>query len=87
MEAVFAVGGPEIGRRNDFIRQLKSRCVTEWKSEPEDHRLYAHETTVSELLDLLLNGSLFSTGKFVQYLGADQIKIKADIQALIAYAK
>jgi len=87
MEAVFAVGGPEIGRRNDFIRQLRSRCVSEWKSEPEDHRLYAHETPVSELLDLLLNGSLFSAGKFVQYLGADQIKAKADVQALVEYSK
>jgi DNA polymerase-3 subunit delta len=87
MEAVFAVGGPEIGRRNDFLRQLKARCTAEWKSEPEEHRLYAHETPVSEVLDLLLNGSLFSAGKFVQYLGADQVKVKADVQALIAYAK
>ncbi len=87
MEAIFAVGGPELGRRNDFIRQLKTRCATEWKGEPEEHRLYAHETPVPALLDLLMNGSLFSPGKFVQYLGADQIKAKADVQSLVEYAR
>ncbi|OHD25808.1 MAG: DNA polymerase III subunit delta [Spirochaetes bacterium GWB1_59_5] len=87
MEALFAVGGPELGRRNDFIRQLKTRCASEWKGEPEEHRLYAHETPVPVLLDLLMNGSLFSAGKFVQYLGADQIKAKADVQALVEYAR
>jgi len=87
VEAIFAVGGPELGRRNDFIRQLKTRCATEWKGEPEEHRLYAHETPVPALLDLLMNGSLFSPGKFVQYLGADQIKAKADVQSLVEYAR
>ena len=86
MEAVFAVGGPELGRRNDFIRQLKARCAAEWQGEPEEHRLYAHETPVPALLDLLMNGSLFSAGKFVQYLGADQVKAKADVQAIVDYA-
>jgi DNA polymerase-3 subunit delta len=87
VEPVLAIGGPELGRRNDFIRQLRSRCQTEWKGEPEDYRLYAHETPVHALLDVLMNGSLFSPGKFVQYLGADQIKAKADVQALIGYIK
>ena len=87
MESVLAIGGPELGRRNDFIRQLRSRCQAEWKGEPEDYRLYAHETEVHALLDILMNGSLFSPGKFVQYLGADQIKAKADVQAIIKYIK
>ena len=34
VEAVFAVGGPELGRRNDFIRQLKARCAAEWSPPP-----------------------------------------------------
>jgi len=87
VEPIFAIGGPELGRRNDFIRQLRVRCASEWKGEPDDHRLYAHETTVPELLDILMNGSLFSPGKFVQYLGADQIKAKADVQSIVEYAK
>lgn len=87
MNPVFAIGGPELGRRNEFIRQLKSRCQAEWKGEPEDHRFYAHETPVYELLDILSNGTLFSPGKFVQYLGADQIKGKADVQSIVDYIK
>lgn len=87
MEAIYVLGGPELGRRNDFIKQLRTSCAKAWRAEPEEHRLYAHETTVSTLVDLLLNGSLFASGKFVQYLGADQIKAKADVQALLDYCK
>jgi len=87
MESVLILGGPELGRRNDFIKQARERCAREWGEMPEEHRLYAHETGVTALLDLLMNGSLFSAGKFVQYLGADQVKLKADVQALAAYAR
>lgn len=87
MEPVLIVGGPEIGRRNDFIRQSLERCAKEWGEKPEEHRIYAQDLGVPALLDLLMNGSLFSAGKFVQYLGADQIKAKAEVQALAAYAK
>jgi len=86
MEPVVVVGGPELGRRNDFVKQLLARCAKDWGEAPEEHRLYAQDAGVPALLDLLLNGSLFSAGKFVQYLGADQIKAKADVQALIDYA-
>ncbi|HUW69395.1 MAG TPA: DNA polymerase III subunit delta [bacterium] len=87
MHPVYAIGGPELGRRNDFVRQLKSGCAAAWHGDPEEHRLYAHETSVASLLDILMNGSLFSSGKFVQYLGADQVKARADVQALVAYAR
>lgn len=87
MEPVLIVGGPEIGRRNDFVRQSLERCAKEWGEKPEEHRYYAQDLGVPALLDLLMNGSLFSAGKFVQYLGADQVKAKADVQALAAYAK
>lgn len=87
MESVIVVGGPELGRRNDFLAQLKDRCAKEWGQPPEEHRLYADETGVTQLLDLLMNGSLFSAGKLVYYHRADQVKLKADAQALASYAK
>jgi DNA polymerase III subunit delta len=87
MEPILIVGGPELGRRGEFIRQSLERCAREWGDKPEEHRLYAQDCDVTRLLDLLLNGSLFSAGKFVQYLGADAVKLKADVQALVAYAK
>jgi len=87
VEPVYVLGGPELGRRNDFIKQLKASSAKAWHAEPEEHRLYAHETPVSTLVDLLLNGSLFASGKFVQYLGADQLKAKADVQTILDYIK
>jgi DNA polymerase-3 subunit delta len=87
MEAVYVLGGPELGRRNDFMQQLKASSAKAWRADPEEHRLYAHETPVSTLVDLLRNGSLFAAGKFVQYLGADQVKAKADVQLLLDYIK
>ena len=87
MDPVLIVGGPETGRLSDFIRQCRQRCAKEWGEDPEEHRLYAQDTPVSKLLDLLMNGSLFAAGKFVQYLGADQVKTKDEARALAAYAK
>jgi DNA polymerase-3 subunit delta len=87
MEAVYVLGGPELGRRNDFIQQLKASSAKAWRADPEEHRLYAHETPVSTLVDLLRNGSLFAAGKFVQYLGADQVKAKADVQLILDYIR
>lgn len=87
MEPILIVGGPEIGRRNEFIHQVRDHCGKEWGEAPEEHRVYAQDTDVPRLLDLLMNGSLFSAGKFVQYLGADLVKAKADVEALVAYTK
>lgn len=87
MEAVYILGGPEQGRRNDYIDQIKKDFTKKWKEAPLEHKLYAQESPVSELMDLLLNGSLFSKGKLVLYFAADQIKAKPDIQALLNYIK
>jgi len=51
------------------------------------HRLYAHEADVPGLLSLLLNGSLFASGKFVLYMGAEEVKAKADVLALASYSR
>ncbi|HAP44683.1 MAG: DNA polymerase III subunit delta [Spirochaetes bacterium GWD1_61_31] len=87
MLSVHLLGGPETGRRNDFIAQLRKQCLQAWREEPENHKLYAQDCGVSQLLDLLMNGSLFAVGKFVVYMGAEQIKGKADVQALLGYIR
>ncbi|MCX7023217.1 MAG: DNA polymerase III subunit delta [Spirochaetes bacterium] len=79
--------GPEIGRRNEAVDRLKAQLSREWGEAPEEHRHYAGETGVNDLLSLLMNGSLFSAGKLVFCLGADAIKVKAETQALAAYAR
>jgi len=87
MLPVYVLSGPETGRRNDYIKQLRVQCAKEWQEEPEAHKLYAHECPVGSLLTLLLSGSLFASGKFVLYMGAEQIKGKNDTQALIDYLR
>lgn len=87
MVPVHILSGPETGRRNDYIKQLKAQCHKEWQEEPESHKLYAHETPADQVLALLLNGSLFAGSKFVVYSGADQLKGKADIQAVVDYIR
>ena len=43
MEPVLIVGGPELGRRADFVRQALERCEREWGEKPEEHRIYAQD--------------------------------------------
>jgi DNA polymerase-3 subunit delta len=53
----------------------------------EEHRLYATETGVGDLLGTLRNGSLFSSRRLVEYRGAELVKGSQDIGALASYLK
>lgn len=83
--SVEILAGPETGRRNDRIAQIRRDCSEAWGSPPEEHRLYAFETGVQDLLGLLRNGSLFSDGKLVLLFGAEAVKGKSDLAALAQY--
>ncbi len=73
--------GPEIGNKNDEIKQIRTIAKKELGDVDEDH-FYANETSVSEMLSLLQNGSLFSAGRFVILRNAELIKKKEDIALL-----
>ncbi len=81
------LAGPETGRRNDRIAQIRKECAEAWGGPAEEHRLYAFETGVQDLLGLLRNGSLFSAGKLVLLFGAEAVKGKADLAALAQYMR
>lgn len=85
--SVEILAGPETGRRNERISQIRKDCAEAWGSPPEEHRLYAFETGVQDLLGLLRNGSLFSDGKLVLLFGAESVKGKADLAALAQYMR
>ncbi len=85
--SVEILAGPETGRRNDRISQIRRECADAWGAPPEEHRLYAFETEVQDLLGLLRNGSLFSAGKLVLLFGAESVKGKADLAALAQYMR
>ncbi len=73
--------GPEIGNKNDDIQKLRQRAKKELGDVEEDH-YYAHETSVGEVLSLLQNGSLFSSGRLVVFKGVESVKKKEDIALL-----
>lgn len=85
--SVEILAGPETGRRNDRIAQIRRECAEAWGAPPEEHRLYAFETEVQDLLGLLRNGSLFSAGKLVFLFGAESVKGKTDLADLARYIR
>jgi len=84
-EAAYIRAGPETGKRVDFVRELRDSLTASDGAPPEEHRLYASETSVPELLSVLRNGSLFAARRLVEYRGAELIKGKEDVGAVAAY--
>lgn len=85
IESAYLLAGPEAGKRAAFVSELRSAIAAADGSPPEEHRAYASETGLGELLCLLRNGSLFSSRRVVEYRGAEIIKGKEDLGALAAY--
>ena len=80
-DSVFLFTGPEIGERSDAVASLRTK--TEKKNGQLDvYTFYAAETSVSEIVSLLLNGSLFASARFVVVHNAELIKKKEDIELL-----
>ncbi|MCE5257359.1 MAG: DNA polymerase III subunit delta [Spirochaetaceae bacterium] len=78
--------GPEIGKRNSFIKDIRKRCADADGAQPEYHTFYADDTSVEELINLLQNGSLFSSRRIVEYRNAELVTGKNDIAVLAGYA-
>jgi DNA polymerase III subunit delta len=85
IEGAYLLAGPEAGKRAAFVAELRSAIAQADGSPPEEHRAYAFETGISELLGTLRNGSLFSSRRLVEYRGAELVKGKEDLGALGAY--
>ncbi|GAB4372502.1 MAG: DNA polymerase III subunit delta [Spirochaetales bacterium] len=77
--------GPERGEKEAFIQTLLKTLRTQWKDEPEVHKLYSFEHTIHDALSILRNGSLFTRGKVVLFEGADALKRKEDVEAVLQY--
>jgi len=77
--------GSELGERQDAIAALRADLTQKTGSPPEEHRFYAGEDPVSDMVSLLRNGSLFSDARLVLIKNADLIKKKEDTELLAAY--
>jgi DNA polymerase III subunit delta len=85
IESSYLLAGPEAGKRASFIAEVKAAIAAGDGEAPEEHRLYAADASVGELLSLLRNGSLFSSRRLVEYRGAELVRGKEDLAALAAY--
>lgn len=83
---VYLFTGPEVGERNDAI--LKLRIDARKKAGVlDEHSFYASETKFSQIMNLLLSDSLFSSARFVVFYGAELLKKKEDLDLLASWVE
>ena len=82
--------GPEQGEKQDAVAEIRRRLTRAGgagKSPPEETSLYAGESSVSEILGLLRNGSLFADSRLFLIKNAELLKKDDDLELLGAYLK
>lgn len=77
--------GPEIGERRDAIDGIRQKLKKTGNQTPEEYSFYAGETSMSEMISLLRNGSLFADARLFQIKQPELIKKKEDIELLVSY--
>lgn len=87
IDPAYLLAGPESGKRAAFVAELKASLAKADGAPPEEHRLYANDSPVGDLLSLLRNGSLFASRKLVEYRQAELVKGKEQVEALAAYLR
>jgi DNA polymerase-3 subunit delta len=87
LESVYLLAGPELGKRAAFVSDIRAAIAAQDGSPAEEHRLYASETGLGELLSILRNGSLFSSRRLVEFRGSELVKGKDDVGELVQYVK
>ncbi|AEJ20683.1 DNA polymerase III subunit delta [Gracilinema caldarium] len=77
--------GPEVGEQQDTIQYIRQELTKKYGSTPEEQSFYASETTVSDIVSILRNGSLFSDARLILVKNAEYIKKKEDVELLSGY--
>ena len=77
--------GPEEGEKSAHIERLLEIAKKQAGGDPEVHTRYAFETSSSDVVRLLRNGSLFHPHVIVIYAGVDEVKKKEETAALADY--
>ena len=70
---VWCFTGPELGEKEKEIQNILSEVRAEFGTVDE-YSFYPEETPVPQIVQILLNGSLFSAGKFIVVNEAHTIK-------------
>lgn len=83
---VYLFTGPEVGERNEAIKNIKSALSKKF-GDPEEHLFYASETPPEEYLALLDNENLFSGATCVVVKCAESIKKAEELELLAKWIK
>ena len=70
--------GPEIGKKQDAIAEIKNKCAVNG-SPPEETVFYAGETPLVDIANAAQNHSLFAESRLFMVKNAEQIKKKEDV--------
>lgn len=81
---VYFFPGPEIGHKRDRIAAIKQALHDRNKEVPEVHVYFPYDSQVSDIVSVLLNGSLFSTGRLVIVAEAQALREK-DVRVFKQY--
>ena len=79
---VWLFTGPEAGEKAAEVEALRRNAEKAFAGL-DDFKFYADDIKTAELVALLQNGSLFSSGKFVTVKNAEAFKLKDDVTRLV----
>ena len=77
--------GPEEGLKADELEELRQRISRQHGESSDEHKFYLPDDSMSAIVDVLRNGSLFSAHRLVTVVGVDQLRKKADLSPLVNY--
>ena len=81
---VWLFTGPEAGEKAAEVDALRSNAEKAFAGL-DNFNFYADDIKTEELVMLLQNGSLFSSGKFVVVKNADAFKLKDDVSQIVEW--
>jgi DNA polymerase-3 subunit delta len=74
--------GPEIGKKQDAIADIRRDLERRFNAPPEETSFYAGETPVTAMTAAIRNGSLFAEGRIFFIKNAEAIQKKEDVELL-----
>lgn len=83
---VYFFPGPEIGHKRDRIAAIKQALHDKNGEAPEVYEYFPYDSRISDIVSVLLNGSLFSKGRLVIVAEAQALN-EGDLRAFRQYIK
>jgi DNA polymerase-3 subunit delta len=79
------LAGPEEGKKDEKLSAISAAIEAKNGEPPERHRFHAFETRMTDVVMALSNRSLFARHRLVLVEDAEQVRGKAEVEALAAW--